>query len=180
VTAALLLGLAAERQGDKFGLITFAGQVLSFMRAGSGKAHYGSCRDSLYRLEPHLTTPDFDELSMLLGVRLRRRAMLVFLTALDDPALGEAFLRNAAMLRRQHLVLAGTLAPPSARPLFTSPPESLEDLCADLGGHFEWRKLRELVLACERRGVRLSLLDAGRLSAQLASLYLDSKQRQLL
>ncbi|MGH9718848.1 MAG: DUF58 domain-containing protein, partial [Bryobacteraceae bacterium] len=180
VTASLLLGLAAERQGDRFGLVTFAGQVLSIVRAGSGKAHYGACRDSLYRLEPHLVTPDFDELSTLLGVRLRRRAMLVFLTALDEPALAEAFLRNAAMLRRQHLVLAGVLAPPDARPLFTVEPESLDDLYAGLGGHFEWRKLRELALACERKAVRLSLLDAGRLPAQMAALYLDAKQRQLL
>jgi hypothetical protein len=39
ITAALMLGLAAEKQGDLFGLITFTDKVQKFVRAKNGKAH---------------------------------------------------------------------------------------------------------------------------------------------
>src|ERR1051326_3233685 len=45
VTAALVLGLAAERQGDLFGLLTFNDRAQTFVRAKNGKAHYAACRD---------------------------------------------------------------------------------------------------------------------------------------
>ena len=77
LTAALTLGLAAEQQGDRFGVVTFADRVEKFVRAGSGQAHYGACRDALYRLQPQPVTPDFDELGTFLRLRLRRRALLI-------------------------------------------------------------------------------------------------------
>ncbi|HEX5398360.1 MAG TPA: DUF58 domain-containing protein, partial [Verrucomicrobiae bacterium] len=94
VTAALVLGLAAEQQGDLFGLLTFADKVEKFVRAKNGQTHYNACRDALYTLQPKTVTPDFDELCTFIRLRLRRRALLVFLTALDDPAIAESFVRN--------------------------------------------------------------------------------------
>jgi uncharacterized protein (DUF58 family) len=38
--AALVMGLAADRQGDVFGLLAFDDRVRKFVRAKSGKAHY--------------------------------------------------------------------------------------------------------------------------------------------
>jgi uncharacterized protein (DUF58 family) len=181
VTASLLFGLAAEREGDRFGLVTFSDRVHGFVRARSGKAHYGACREALYALGPRLVTPDYEELCAFLRTRLRRRALLVFLTELDDPVLAESFERAIGVLRRQHLVIAGMLAPAEARPLFTGPePESIDQIYERLGGHFIWHGLREVEMALRRQGVRMSLLDPENLAAQLTSLYLNVKQRQLL
>ena len=181
VTAALVLGLAAEQQGDLFGLLTFTDQVEKFVRAKNGQAHYTACRDALYTLEPKIATPDFDELCTFIRLRLRRRALLVFLTALDDPALAESFVRNLDLIRRQHLVLVNMLPMPGVKPLFTDPAVAgLDDLYGQLGGHLQWHKLRELQKVLQRRGVRFSLLSHERLSAELVSQYLSVKQRQLL
>ena len=43
--------MAAEKQGDLFGLLTFGDKVGNFVRARNGKEHYGACREALYRLE---------------------------------------------------------------------------------------------------------------------------------
>lgn len=181
VTAALVLGLAAERQGDLFGLLTFTDKVEKFVRAKNGKAHYSTCRDALYTLEPKIATPDFDELCTFIRLRLRRRALLVFLTALDDPALAESFVRNMDLIRRQHLVLVNMLEMPGVKPLFTDPGVAgLDELYGRLGGHLQWQKLHELQKILQRRGVQFSLLDNERLSAELVSQYLNVKQRQLL
>ncbi|MGD9348255.1 MAG: DUF58 domain-containing protein, partial [Desulfobacterales bacterium] len=50
ITAALIMALAAERQGDLFGLLTFNDKVRTFLKAKTGKAHFNVCRDALYML----------------------------------------------------------------------------------------------------------------------------------
>jgi uncharacterized protein (DUF58 family) len=181
VTAALVLGLAAERQGDLFGLITFSDKVEKLVRAKNGQAHYGACRDALYTLQPKIVTPDFDELCTTIRLRLRRRALLLFLTSLDDPALAESFVRNMELIRRQHVVLVNMLQPPGAVPVFTNPNlASVDELYQHLGGHLLWHKLRELGKVLQRRGVQFSLVQNERLSAELVSQYLSVKQRQLV
>ena len=181
LTSALILGHAAEHQGDLFGLIAFTDRVQTFLRARNGRAHYNACRNALYALEPQAVTPDFEEIGSFIRTRLRRRALLIFLTSLDDPVLAESFARNLALLSGQHLVLANMLKPPGADPLFTVPGvETLDDLYQCLGGHLQWHRLRELEKVLQRRGVRFFLLPHERLASELVSQYLGVKQRQLL
>jgi uncharacterized protein (DUF58 family) len=77
--------------------------VETFVRAKNGKAHYNTCRDALYTLQPQIVTPDFGELYTFIRMRLRRRALIIFLTSLDDPALAENFVRSVELIRRQHV-----------------------------------------------------------------------------
>ena len=181
ITSALVLGLAAEQQGDLFGLLAFTDKVEHFIRAKNGKMHYSACRDALYAMQPRVVTPDFDEVCSFIRLRLRRRALLLFLTALDDSVLAESFVRNMDLIRRQHLVLVNMLQPPNVAPLFSSPDlESVDELYGHLGGHLLWQNLRELEKVLQHRGVRFSLLKNELLSAELVSQYLNIKKRQLL
>lgn len=181
LTAALILGLAAEQQGDLFGLITFTDKVEKFVRAKNGQAHYSVCRDALYALKPKIVSPDFDELCAFLRLRLRRRSLLFFLTALDDAVLAESFVRNMELIRRQHLVLVNMAQPPGVEPAFSNPNvTTLDHLYQHLAGHLQWQKLRELEMVLQRRGVQFSLLDNEHLSAELVTQYLNVKRRQLL
>src|SRR5260370_3731427 len=95
----------------------FRDRVHGFVRGRNGKGHYGAWREALCTLQPRIVTPDFDELFSLLRLRLRRRALLVFLTELDDPVVAESFVRNVKLLR-QHLVLVGMAKPSAAQALF--------------------------------------------------------------
>jgi uncharacterized protein (DUF58 family) len=181
ITAALTLGLAAEQQGDLFGLLTFSDKVERFIRARSGKAHYSTCRDVLYRLQPKTVAPDFDEVFTFIRLRVRHRALIIFLTALDDPVLAEAFVRNIDLIRRQHVVLVNMLQPPGLAPVFSDANVfSVDALYQQLGGHLRWQSLRELEKVLQRRGVHFGLLKNERLSAELVSQYLDIKRKQVL
>jgi uncharacterized protein (DUF58 family) len=181
VTVALVLGLAAEQQGDRFGLLTFTNRVHTFVRAGNGKAHYSACRDAIYTLESQAVNPDFDEVCGFVRLRMRRRALLIFLTALDDPVLAEGFVRNIELIARQHLVLVNMPQPPGAVPLFTDARVgTIDDLYEQLGGHIRWHALRELGRVLERRGVGFAMPVQDRMSAELVSQYLNVKKRQLL
>jgi uncharacterized protein (DUF58 family) len=181
VTAALHLGLAAERQGDLFGIVTFSDKVHQFVRARKGKAHYRTCREAIYKLEPRRVSPDFAELFGFIRNTLRRRALLVVLTALDDPMLAESFAAAVPLASRRHLVLANVAQMPGIRPLFEGPPpESTDEVYARVAGQLFWKRLRELRIDLERKGVSLTVLDPDKIETQLASLYLDVKRRQTL
>lgn len=180
IAAALIVGAAAEKRGDLFGLAAFSDSVDAFVRARNGKAHYAACRDAIYQLHPKAVSPDFDEIATFLRLRLRRRALLLFLTSLDDPVLAENFARATRLLARRHLVLAGMMRPESARPLFGGEVETAEDVYRDLAGHLSWKRLRELERSLARQGVRLSVIDPANFSSALIGIYDAVKQRQLL
>jgi uncharacterized protein (DUF58 family) len=181
ISAGLIVGAAAEKRGDLFGLAAFSDQVDAFVRARNGKAHYAACRDAIYQLHPKPVSPDFDEIATFLRLRLRRRALLLFLTSLDDPVLAENFARATRLLARRHVVLAGMIRPEAVNRLFEDDSvESAEDVYRDLAGHIAWKRLKELEVSLARQGVRLSVLDPANFSAGLITAYDSIKQRQML
>lgn len=181
VSAALVLGLAAERQGDLFGVLTFSDRVQKFVRARNGRAHYSVCRDALYALQPQSVTPDYEELFSFIRQRMRRRALLVILTALDDPVIAESFARNVDLVRQQHLVMVNMIPPFGVQPLFENGEVTqMNEVYDALAGHLRWARLQELGRSLQQRGVRFSLLSSERLSAELVTQYLNVKRRQLL
>lgn len=179
IAAALICGASAQRQGDRFGLVTFSDQVHQFIRASSGRPHFGVCRDAILALAPRPVVPDYQELMTLLRMQVRRRAMIIFLTELDDPVQSESFLAAVRLITRQHLVHAITVTPAEAVPLFHGePPSTVEAIYEKLGGHLEWRRLRETGSALQRAGVRFASSAARDLTFVLTSAYLAAKKEQ--
>lgn len=179
--AALLLGMVAEKQGDFFGLLTFSDRVHSFIRASKGRGHFTACREALCTLQPRLVNPDFEEICTFLRLRLRRRALVVFLTNLDDPVLAETLTRNLELLANRHLVLVNMITPDHIRPIFSQGPVlELDAIYAQLGGHLQWQGLRETQRALQRHGVDMHLAGHASLCGDLVSQYIGVKQRQLI
>jgi uncharacterized protein (DUF58 family) len=181
LSAALVLGLAAQQQGDLFGLITFNRRVNRFIRAGRGHAHDMVCRDALYALQSDPGTPDFQELATFVRTRLRKRALVLVLTDLSDPVLAEAFQRGADLVCRHHLLMAFMVRPPGVGPLFAaSDADSTERVYQNLAGHLMWTDLREVGRRLQHKGVGFIMSPRGTLSADLVSRYMSVKARQML
>ncbi len=181
ITAALVVGLAAQKQGDLFGVLTFSDSVHDFLRAGGGRPHYSACRDHIFSLCPRMVNPDYEEFCTFIRLKLRRRALIIMLTSLDDPVLAESLTRTMDLICRHHLVMVNMFRPEGARPLFSNPAvSSTEQIYGELSGHGMWHNLRELEKNLARHGVHFSLLDNERLCVDLVSQYLGVKQRQLL
>lgn len=181
VTSALIVGLAAEKQGDLFGLITFDKQILNFVRARNGKSHFRICRDALYTAEASNTTPDFEELASFISLHLRRRALIVFLTNIDDPLIAEEFVKTMDLIRSKHLILVNMVKPAGIKPLFSDlNVNAIDDLYEHLGHHIQWAKLWELKKVLQAKGIAFSLIEKENLSVELVSRYINVKQRQLL
>lgn len=179
--SALALGLAAERQHDLFGFVTFADQVTRFVRSGAGRGHYGVCRNALFTLEPRLVAPDFEELFVFLRRTLTRRSLIIMLTDLSDPLQAEAFVRDVRLISRHHLVLVSMIRPDRAAPLFSrTGTATADDVYRDLGGHFLWHDLQEVGAVLARQGVHLALPDSAGLTVDVVTRYMQVKHRQSL
>jgi len=178
IKAALTLNAVTERRGDLFGVAAFSSRMEAFVRARRGKTHYAACRDAINELQPKPVSPDFEEVSVFLRTRLQRRALILFLTSLDDPVLAEHFARSTKLLAQRHVVIAGMLRPHSARPLFSD--DSATDVYGALAGHLSWHHLREVQRTLARQGASLALLEPDSFAANLVRLYDDVKQRQML
>ena len=181
VTSALVLLIAAERQGDKFGLIAHDDRVRVSVRSGSGAAHYAACREAVLGLRPSEATPDLAEIVRHLRAQIRRRALLFFLTDLTDPVLAEDFARHAPLLSRQHLVLLGQLRAPEVAPLFSGAEAATDaEVYRRLAGHARWAESRTLAQKLKPLGVTAALLESETMAAQLVEQYLRVKRRQAL
>lgn len=180
LTATLLLAAAAHKQGDLFGAVAFSDRIDRFVRAGAGNNSFQACRQALYDLQAKPVSPDLEELAAFIGTRLRRRALLVFLTDLDDPVAAEGFVRNMEVIGRRHLVLVNGLRHAWTGRIFNTEVKTTEDIYRVLAGHVEWQKGVEIQRSLQRIGVRYGQLDATRFSSELIAQYFSVKQRQLL
>ncbi|MCL2104565.1 MAG: DUF58 domain-containing protein [Kiritimatiellaeota bacterium] len=181
IQTALTLVLAAERLGDRCGLVIFHRTVVRFLPADSGKQHFDACRNTLYLLQTETVAPDFQELFAFLRTRIPKRALMLFLTHIDSPALAEAFLEASRLVLRQHLLAVPLFTSHDVRPLFSKPPpDTLDGVFADFAGHLYWRNLKALERQLRVRGVHTSLAPAHKATSALCSHYLTVKGRQLL
>ena len=181
VTAALHLALAAQRQGDRFGLIAFSDRPHRLVRARSGMDHFRLCREAIYNLQPRRVSPDFRELFTTVQLNLRRRSLLILFTSLDDPLLAETFEREVPLIARRHLILVNVMRTAGLKPLFQGEaPVDLESTYNALAGQMRWNNVRALQIALQHHGVRLSVVEPREIKTQVTAAYLDIKRRQLL
>ncbi len=181
VSAALTLALSAENGGDKFGLITFSDRVDHFIPAARGRGHFARCRNAIYNLQCRRVSPDFAELFTFIQLRIRRRALLLFLTDLNDPLLAETFVQNAPLLSRRHVVVVNRLETADRRPLFSGDIPATEDAILDrLASHLAWVRLEDLETSLRRVGIRVFSLRLPSASGDLVRHYQAIRREQLL
>ena len=159
IDAALLLGWVAQKQGDRFGLLTFSDRVHHFLPAKNAPQHFSRCRETLYQQQTQAVDPDYEELFSFIRLHLRRRSLLFLLTNLDDPILAESLRDHIALIQHQHLVLVNMITPPGTSPLFSNPTaNTVDDIYGKLTGHMRWRDMRKLQKDLKHHGVTFSTI----------------------
>jgi uncharacterized protein (DUF58 family) len=181
ISAALLFCVVAQRQGDRFGLISFSDKVNHLVKARTGSAHFNVCRDLAASLLPQTVSPDFVDIAATLKHRIKRRSLFVFLTSLDDPVASEDFISAVELLSRQHLILAVMIAPLDVQPLFREGAvKDPAEIYRKLAGQLSWAKLENLQRVLARKGVQFHVVPNQQLGLRLVSYYMDLKRRQAL
>lgn len=182
VETALVGATVALELGDDFGLVTYADEPTSWLRAGSGRSHFHQFRERLLRVEPLPTTADYELLFGEIRARLRRRAYLLMLADLTERSASNSLRRGIGLVRSSHAVLMTSILPPHARPAF-SPGEELhtdQDVYAALAGEKENQRLGALARQMRQWDVQLRYVSADTFLRTAVEGYLESKREQRL
>lgn len=179
VTVASVLGMAAEKQGDLFGLIAHGSRVSRFVPANTGSRHSQTVQDALFNLTPESAPADFASLFTFLRLRIRRRSLLIFMTDLaDDLAAGE-FKKHVGLISRNHYVIVNSIRRPGVYPIFSDEYDA-PSIAQQISGHMRWDGLRRMRLGLDAMGVQFSVLNQEKLSVDVVNQYLSVKQRQVI
>jgi uncharacterized protein (DUF58 family) len=180
VNAALLLAYVATGKGDKVGLMTFTDRVEAFVSPKGGRGQFYRLLELLYRVEPQPVEPDYAAAFAYLGLKHRKRSLVVIFTDISGGMGVQALVESVSQLSRQSLPLVVTIGDPDvAEAARLRPSDSLgayqraaaEDL-------LEERRLALETL--ERRGVPTVDVPADRLSLRVIERYLEIKGRMRL
>jgi uncharacterized protein (DUF58 family) len=182
VETALVGATVALELGDEFGLVTYADEPTSWLRAGSGQYQFHQFRERLLSVEPLPTTADYEALFGEIRVRLRRRAYLLLLGDLAERSVSDSLHRGVGLVRSSHALLMTSILPAHARPAF-SPSEELhteQDVYAALAGEKENQRLGALARQLRQLDVQLRYVPAETFLRSAVEGYLESKREQRL
>jgi uncharacterized protein (DUF58 family) len=182
VETALVGATVALELGDEFGLVTYADEPKSWLRAGSGQSQFHRFRDRLLNIEPLPTTADYLALFGEIRVRLRRRAYLLLLADLTERSVSDSLRRGVGLVRSSHALLMTSILPAHSRPAF-SPEEELrtnQDVYAALAGEKENQRLGALARQLRQLDVQLRYIPAEMFLRKAVEGYLESKREQRL
>jgi uncharacterized protein (DUF58 family) len=182
VETALVCATVALELGDEFGLVTYAEEPKSWLRTGSGQAHFNRFRDILLDVEPLATTADYESLFSEIRMRLRRRAYLVLLADLTERSISDSLRRGLGLVRSSHAVLVTSILPAHAQPAFSPDVEvhSDDDVYAALAGEKENQRLRALARQMQHLNVQLQFVPSNLFLRAAAEGYMKSKREQRL
>jgi uncharacterized protein (DUF58 family) len=180
VETALVGATVALELGDEFGLVTYAEEPKTWLRAGSGQFQFRQFRDRLLNLEPLPTTADYEALFSKIRLQLRRRAYLVLLADLAERSLSDSMRRGVALLGTSHVVLMTSVLPAHAHPAFSPGelPRSDQDVYAALAGEKENQRLGALARQLRQLGAELRFVSPENFLRTAVEGYLQSKREQ--
>jgi uncharacterized protein (DUF58 family) len=172
--AAQLLAALATRAGDRVDLLAYDREVRADVRGRSGADLLAQTATALALVEPRLVETDAAGLVAAVLARVRQRALVVVLTALEPAALSQGLLPVLPALTSRHTVLLAAASDPRVAELAAARGDAtaVYEAAAGTAAQGERGLLRE-----QLTGLGAEVIDAepGHLAADLADRYLALK-----
>ncbi len=180
LNAALMMGHTALKHGDRVGLLAFDSKVRAWLPPKSGTRSGSRLIRGTYDLFPSLDEPDYALAFRHLATHVRRRSLVVLLTAVIDEVNASSARSLAGALAGRHLALSVWVRDPEVDELLDAPPSDTSATYIR-GAAAELALEREKSLAALRKRGVLAM-DAGpeELTSTLIGQYLEIKARRLL
>lgn len=169
--AALLLTALAERAGDRVSVLAHDRSTRLAVAGGSGTGQLPALVDGLALLDPVLVETDYRGLVAAVLGKVRKRAMVVLLVALDRAAMTEGLLPALPALTARHTVVVAAVRPPA-------PPAPRQDAAAAYQAAAQARADADrawVTMRLARMGVRVVDAEPDQIAPKLADAYLDLK-----
>ncbi|MCL2848711.1 MAG: DUF58 domain-containing protein, partial [Micrococcales bacterium] len=174
IEAALLLGVLADRAGDRVDVLAYDRTVRARVAGASRAELLPTMADQLAPVEPTLLETDWTGVAAQVQARMAQRSLVVLLTTIDPAAAEAGLLDVVAQLARRHQVIVAAVADPELEAMRTTRGDVVETYeaaaaeRAGLGHAAVETRLR-------RRGVEVVEALPGDLPPALADRYLALK-----
>jgi uncharacterized protein (DUF58 family) len=179
VNAAVMLGYICNRMEDRTSYVSFATEVTYGVPAGRGSSHLRSLTAFASALQGAYVHTDYLGLAAELRRRLRRRSLIVILTALPEMEQA-ALLRALRMLAPQHLPLIVVFQDPDLRAAAGLLPADERELSRTLAARDIWGLRAKAAREARALGAMVVETDPGDAGVSAMNGYLEVKRRQLL
>ena len=180
LSSSLILGQIAAMQKDAFGVIAFDSNVCRFIKAKTGKVNYNACREAIFNLEPSERIPDYRNLFSFIRTKVHKRALLLFMIDVSNPATLEAITENIHLISSKYLAVINTIKHKTERPLFSEKITEEEEIFSHFAGHLQWENIIMLKKQLMRHGITLTSSDYNQLTSDVVTQYINVKKRQVL
>jgi uncharacterized protein (DUF58 family) len=180
LNAAVMMGQVALKHGDRVGLLAFDGTIRAWLPPKAGVRSANRLIRGTYDLFPSLEEPDYALAFRYLTQRVRRRSLVVLLTAVVDEPNAELATQLVQALGSRHLACAAWIRDVGVDDLWERPADTPRDVYVR-GAAAELLGWRERALAgLRRRGALVVDCAPGELTPSLLGRYLEIKARRLL
>jgi uncharacterized protein (DUF58 family) len=185
LNATLMLSHVASRAGDHVGLLAFSDTVRSFASPAGGAKAAARIVQAAYHLQPELTETSYASAVEAVGVKVKKRTLIVLFTQLVDDVAAAELLRLLRGLLPRHLPLVVPFRDMDVEAIVAG--ATPESAAWDEHGPYlraagaEMVTYRDkLMREVRRRGAMVLDCAPGDLTPALINKYLEIKARHLL
>lgn len=180
ITAALGIGWAAVLGGDRVGMFAFDARPRLFLPPDSGREAFARLRSATAGLDYQSVETNHTLALSHLHQRLKRRSLVVVFSDFVDTTTAELLIENLAIITRHHVVIFVTLNDPAMQAIEQDRPETLNGVARAVVADQILKERRAVLARLARLGILCLAADPKALTAQLVSLYLNIKARELI
>lgn len=174
LNALLLSAFVALRQGDKVGLLSFAGQA-RWVPPFKGRRQISHLLDQIYDLDSTLATSDYLEVAQQLMSRESKRSLIILISSIE-PQDRDDLLRAAKMLSQHHLVLVACMRQQALTEAQHNEVVSIEDALSYCGASRLMQKQTAMFTALRSENVIVADTQPSYMHSALISEYMALKR----
>ena len=174
LNALLLSAFIALRQGDKVGLLSFAGQS-RWVPPVKGRHQISHLLDQIYDLDSSLDTSDYLEVAQQLMMRQPKRSLIIMISSIE-PEDRDDLSKAAKMLSQHHLVLVASMRQQALTEARHSEIESIEDALGYCGASQQMQKQAAMLAALRSDNVIVADTQPCYMHSALINEYMALKR----
>ncbi len=172
LNALLLSAFVALRQGDKVGLLSFAGQP-RWVPPFKGRIQISHLLDQIYDLDSTVATSDYLDAAQQLMMREPKRSLIILISSIE-PEDRDDLSKAAKMLSQHHLVMVACMRQQALSKAQHSEIASIDDALAYCGASRQMQKQAAMLAAL--RSDNVIVTDTSYMHSALISEYMALKR----
>jgi len=177
INTALMLAYVSALRGDRVGLLTFADRPVTYLNPRTGKGQFYRLLQLLYAVEPQLVEPDYRRACGYLGLKQRRRALVVLFTDVLSAGTAANLQAGLLSLTPRHLPICVTISDPEIHTLATQTPADSRRLYERAVAEQVLDTRQQTLAGLQRHGIVSLDIPAEQLTVAVINRYLEIKAR---